>query len=454
MVLREDEDRVVVARVHGEVAQLPQRRVALRIAVELGQIRGDRRARGLFGLPVARLVLVLLVVDVLFRPGPRDVLDQLVARVDAPGRRGRRGDRRPHLVGRHAAVLQVGRQDVVGVDEEVRTEPGARLVRDLLQVLLELPFGVAPGEVGVRLLEPDLRQGLHHGGLGERLGEEDDLGVVGADVFEQPLPEVHGLGVRVVDAEDRDAAIDPEAHDPQDLAADALVVVVEVQGIDVLVLLRRVLGVGDRAVGQRREPLRVLGDPRVVGRALQREVEGELETGVLGRADEPLEVGERAELGVDGVVAAVLRPDRVGRARVVRAGLERVVRTLAEGAADRVHRRDVDDVEAHARDRGQASGGGAEGAALPRAVVALAGALRLRGKNSYQLPTAARVRSTRTCFLALWVMRLASGRAKRAAPRRESVAILRRAAGLSPGLARALAPSRRRALSGSRFAAR
>ena len=41
-------------------------------------------------------------------------------------------------------------------------------------------------------------------------------------------------------------------------------VVVEVDRVDVLVLLRRVLRVGDRAVGAHGEPLRVLGHPRVV----------------------------------------------------------------------------------------------------------------------------------------------------------------------------------------------
>src|SRR3712207_9001605 len=58
----------------------------------------------------------------------------------------------------------------------------------------------------------------------------------------------------------------PLQHHPQDLGPDAVGVVVEVQRVDVLVLLRRVLGVGDGAVGPGGEPLRMLLRPRVVDR--------------------------------------------------------------------------------------------------------------------------------------------------------------------------------------------
>ena len=133
---------------------------------------------------------------------------------------------------------------------------------------------------------------------------------------EQPLPEHHRLGVRVVDAEHLDAVAHPEPHDAQHLVGQALEVVVEVERVDVLVLLRRVLGVRDGAVGAGGEPLRVRLDPGVVGRALQREVERDLEPELVGLGDERVEVVDRAEVGVDGVVAAVLRADRPRRAGV------------------------------------------------------------------------------------------------------------------------------------------
>ena len=59
-------------------------------------------------------------------------------------------------------------------------------------------------------------------------------------------------------------------------------VVVEVQRVDVLVLLGRVLGVGDGAVGPGGEPLRVLFDPRVIGRGLQGQVERDLHARARG----------------------------------------------------------------------------------------------------------------------------------------------------------------------------
>jgi hypothetical protein len=118
--------------------------------------------------------------------------------------------------------------------------------------------------------------------------------------------------VRVVYPEDPDTVAHPVLDDAEHLAADADRVVVEVHRVDVLVLLRRVLGVGDGAVEPGREELRVTRDPRVVGRALEGQVEGDLQTQLAGPLDEGVEVGDGAEVWVDGVVAAVLRADRPG----------------------------------------------------------------------------------------------------------------------------------------------
>ncbi len=53
---------------------------------------------------------------------------------------------------------------------------------------------------------------------------------------------------------------------------------------------------------------------------------------------------------MDGVVAAVLIADGIEAARIVGAGLERVVLALAVGAADRMDRREIQDVEAELGD--------------------------------------------------------------------------------------------------------
>ena len=226
-------------------------------------------------------------------------------------------------------------------------------LRDLEEVVLDLALAGAPGEVGVALVVADRAEAVHHRRLGERLGQEEHVGVRTTYLRQQPLPEGERLGVRVVDAEDPHAVRHPELHDPQHLAADAGRVVVEVHRVDVLVLLRRVLGVRDRPVRARGEELRVRGHPRVVGRRLQREVEGDLEVELTGARDEGVEVLERPEVGVDRVVAAVLAADRPRRAGVLGARGQGVVGALAVDLADRVDRREVDDVEAHLRDRGR-----------------------------------------------------------------------------------------------------
>ena len=63
-----------------------------------------------------------------------------------------------------------------------------------------------------------------------------------------------------------------------------------------------------------------------------------------------LKVLEGSKRRMNRVVAALGRADGVGAARIVRAGLERVVAPLSIGLADRVNGRKVDDVEAHVAD--------------------------------------------------------------------------------------------------------
>ena len=170
-------------------------------------------------------------------------------------------------------------------------------------------------------MEAGLAQRVHHRRLGERLGQEQHVGIGPAHLAEQPGPEVHRLGVRVVDPEDAYAVAHPQLHDPQRFGVDAVAVDVEVERVDVLVLLRRVLGVRDRPVSALGEPLRMVGDPGMVRRGLQREVHGDLEAERLGLGDEPVEGVEVAEVGMDGVVATLGVADGPGRAGIGRAGV-------------------------------------------------------------------------------------------------------------------------------------
>ena len=76
---------------------------------------------------------------------------------------------------------------------------------------------------------------------------------------------------------------------------------------------------------------------------------------------------------MDGVVAAVGRADRVGAAGVLGAGVEGVVRALLGRLPDRVHRGEVDDVEAHRGDGGEPLRRGAERAGGPAVLLLVVG---------------------------------------------------------------------------------
>ena len=69
-----------------------------------------------------------------------------------------------------------------------------------------------------------------------------------------------------------------------------------------------------------------------------------------GGRDEAPEVGQRPEGRLDGGVPPVLAADRPRAAGVTGGRDQRVVPALALGVADRVDRREVDDVEAHRPD--------------------------------------------------------------------------------------------------------
>jgi len=99
----------------------------------------------------------------------------------------------------------------------------------------------------------------------------------------------------------------------------------------------------------------------MVRRALQGEVQRDFQPDLVRRRDEGAEVLLCTQLRVDRVVATFQRADRPRRTDVALSGDERVVAALAVDPADRVDRRQVDDVEAHLRDPGQPVRGGREG---------------------------------------------------------------------------------------------
>ena len=183
---------------------------------------------------------------------------------------------------------------------------------------------------------------------------------------------------------------------------------VEVDVVDVLVALRRVLGVLERAVGPAVEPLRMRLQPRVVGRALDREVDGDLDP-----------VRLRARRRAARTRRRCRAPDRSRRARPPptrsptgfpgrRARVERVVAPLA------VRRARSDGPAGGRRRRSRAPRTAAAACARPRSRPTSAGrarttrrSARARGRRRRSAPATSRCRAGRP-------------RARRAPPRRSA----------------------------------
>ena len=89
----------------------------------------------------------------------------------------------------------------------------------------------------------------------------------------------------------------------------------------------------------------MFADVGVVRRALERDVQRDLDPEILGGAHEVAEVVERAELWMDRLVPALGTSDGPRAADVVGAGGQSVVLALARRAADRMDGRQVHDVE-------------------------------------------------------------------------------------------------------------
>ena len=242
----------------------------------------------------------------------RLVLAQLVAAVDAVGRRqrGRQHEPQPER-GRRAVAQRAARGcRACWARSWAACSRRSGRGRARSRYSLELPLARAPREVRVALAEADLGQLGHHLRPGERLGEEEHVGVLGAAPRGSPTPRTRtawcaGCRRGRCARRGRSSSRGSSLHASHSASRSPSVVGPEVDRVDVLVLLRRVLGVRDRAVGPVVEPLGVLADPGVIGRALERVVERDLHAEVAGRLHEGVEVVEGAELGVEGSIRAM-----------------------------------------------------------------------------------------------------------------------------------------------------
>src|SRR5207248_8023930 len=122
------------------------------------------------------------------------------------------------------------------VREQVRPQVLAYFaLRELGEVVDELGFRVSPGEVRIRLREAGFRQVPHQRWPREGFRQENDVGVLRVHEIDHPFPEAEGLRVRIVDAEDANAALDPEQRDVEQCLPERLpFFALEVEWIDVL----------------------------------------------------------------------------------------------------------------------------------------------------------------------------------------------------------------------------
>ena len=184
--------------------------------------------------------------------------------------------------------------------------------------------------------------------------------VIALDLGDHPLPKGKRFGVRIVYPEDVDALFAPIQEDalqffPQ-LAPGRRF---EVERVDVLVLLGRILRVLDRAIRPPAEPLRVFREIGMVARGLEGDIQRDLQPVVFGGLHQVPEVLERAQFGMDRLVSALDyaaggSPDSPRAAWVARLGLDVVLlRPLRKLLPDGMDGRQVEDVEAHRSDVGQ-----------------------------------------------------------------------------------------------------
>ena len=251
-------------------------------------------------------------------------------------------------------MLQILGQDVGSVRKEVCAEKVAHRVRgEFGEILCQLVLSVSPSEIGVALRETDLRQFLHHFRAGERLAQEDSAGKFSLHLGDDPFPERDGFCVGIVHAENAHAVLAPEKDDIAEFVPEFTPVrIVEIQRIHILVFLRRVLGILDRAIGSLEKPLWMGVHIGMVGRAVDRKIKGDLHAALADFVNKPVEVLERSEFGRDILVSTAIHAllvvsDGIRHTRLAGFALERVVPPFAVAGSDGMNRWKINDIKSH-----------------------------------------------------------------------------------------------------------
>src|SRR5580658_6825461 len=242
------------------------------------------------------------------------------------------------------------RIDVGRVHEKVRTKIVLHLGGGQLdEIIGYFLLCVAPGEISVGLRKADLYQAVHHLRACKGFRQENHVGMARTHFSDQPFPERERLSVRIVDAKDANAfagPIEDRVTQREPKVGDS-VCCIKFDVDDVLVFLRRVFGIAYRTVRAPVEPPRMVIEPRMIRRALDREIKRELQAAHGGCFAQPPKIADRTEFTMDRVVAAFAASDGVWTPDIGRLAAQVVVLTLAICQSDRVNWREIKNVKAH-----------------------------------------------------------------------------------------------------------
>ena len=314
---------------------------------------GDQRpeAVGLLQGPMPQLIFFRVAIFLAPRFSRR-AFHQLVRRpIYAVVRGERRGKNQSCRIDGSQARLEGLGKDIgrIGPNVGPVVLPPWTLIQ-FREVIGQLLLGIAPRKIRIRLGEPELSQTVHDLRPRKGLGQVNDIRMIAFGRTDQPFPEGERLGVRIIDAKYFDTAGNPEIdHAFEFVPQGAPIACFEIERIDVLVFLWRILSVLHAAVGPMLEPLRMLRHVRMVGSALKGNVHGDFDAQRARHVQEPIEVIEGAELRQNILMAAFRGTDSPGTADIVGFGAQRIVRALAVDAADGMNGRKIQHIDPHFR---------------------------------------------------------------------------------------------------------
>src|SRR5579863_4667968 len=306
------------------------------------------------GFEIPTLQFVLFGVEVLFAAGlPGCALAKLERRTVDPVVCSQGGGKNEadHEGGAPSGLEEL-RENVGRIGPKVRAIVFAHAgFRELLKIAGQLGLGIAPGEIRVGLRKANLGETIHQLRASKSFRQKQDFRVLTLNLGNHPFPKGKGLRVGIIDAEQAHTVLDPEQRDTLQFVPQLPPVGrLKVERENVLIFFRRIFRILDGAVRTLTKPFRMLPYIGVIGRALESQVKRDLDSVRLRVRDQPMEIFERSQLGVDTGMPAVFRADRPWTADVVRPRDDFIVPALARRASDGMNRRKIQNVETHRGD--------------------------------------------------------------------------------------------------------